>query len=94
MSHNVTDELLLSDDYGNSLIGMLATCNTVSQNTVGREEYLASCEFVGERRGMHDCQQPCWPLLVGTFRRAHKRLAVAGDFFQVVAGFFVGKAFP
>ena len=94
MGHNVTDELPLPDDYGNSLSGMLATCDTVSQNTVGREEYLASSEFAGERRGTHDCQQPCWPLLVGAFRRAHERLAVAGHFFQVVAGLFVGETFP
>lgn len=94
MGHNATDELPLPNDYGNSLSGMLATCDTVSQHTVGREEHLASLEFTGERQGTHDCQQPCGPLLVGTFRRAHERFAVAGYFFQVVAGFFVGEAFP
>jgi hypothetical protein len=42
MSHNVTDELLLPDDYGNSLSGMLGTQGIVSQKTVVREGRLAS----------------------------------------------------
>ena len=45
MSDKVTYGVVLPDDYGNSLSGMLATRGIVSQKTVVREGHLASSEF-------------------------------------------------
>ena len=63
-----------------------------------REPYLVSEEvlFVNERRDTRGGRrvQPYLSLLIGTLRRTDKCLAVAGHFFQVVAGLFVGEAFP